>query len=191
MGPVKAHQDGDEPSPRSDHLIPEMTRNQHLTDLTLILVFLIAGCAVNDPDSSSSASHELKSARLARPPKCGIVDLASDDYGTIIRPTSGPPGTEVVLSGTTVRGEDGRWAASDRLEAWWNTGVPGSAQPIEEGPVIQLIQVDNMERCHFEATFRVPDVEPDSYRISVFVWDEGPTEGYGDFLPHHFAVTDD
>jgi hypothetical protein len=160
----------------------------HPNGLTLVLVFLIAGCGVN-ADSSRSASPGLQSARETRPPDCGVLDVASDHYGTKIRPTSGPPGTEVVLSGTTVRGEDGRWAPSDRLEAWWNTGVPGIAQPIEEGPVVQLIQVDNMKRCRFEATFRVPDVEPDRYRISVFAWEENPTEGYGFFLPHHFIVT--
>jgi hypothetical protein len=69
--------------------------------------------------------------------------------------------------------------------------VPGSAQPIEDGPVVQLVQVDNLERCQFEATFRVPDVEPARYRVSVFTWEEDPTEGYGFDLPHHFTVIDD
>jgi hypothetical protein len=168
-----------------------MTWTQHPTGLILILVFLIAGCGVNDADSVEPASPTLQSARRAPPPDCGIIDVASDDYGTKISPTSGPPGTEVVLSGTTVRGQDGRWAASDRLEAWWNTGVPGSAQPIVEGAVVQLVRVDNMERCQFEAAFRVPDVEPDRYRISVFTWEQDPAEGYGFSLPHQFTLTDD
>ena len=99
------------------------------------------------------------------------------------------------LSGTTVRGEDGRWAASDRLEAWWNTEVPASevpgGRPVDEGPVVRLARVDGMESCHFETTFSVPDVPPGRYQISVFVWAEDPRDGYGYFLPHEFTVTAD
>lgn len=41
------------------------------------------------------------------------------------------------------------------------------AQPNRKGPVVQLVQVDNMERCQFEAMFTVPDVEPDRYRMPM------------------------
>lgn len=169
-----------------------MPWSQYRAALALTLLVLAAGCRADDTASPNSSSRRLQLAGDARPPECGRTDVAGDDYGTEIHPTSGPAGTEVVLSGTTVRGEDGRWAASDRLEAWWNTEVPLiGALPINDGPIIRLVQVDSMERCRFEATFGLPDVEPGRYQISVFVWDEDPTEGYGFFLPHHFTVTRD
>jgi hypothetical protein len=94
------------------------------------------------------------------------------------------------LTGTTLRGEDGRWSPAARLEAWWNTDVPGSEIPgghaIKDGPVLQVARVDDMNRCRFETSFTVPDVEAGHYQIGVFVWHEG---GYGDFLSHEFEVT--
>lgn len=60
--------------------------------------------------------------------------------------------------------------------------------PIENGPVVKLLEVNDMERCRFERTFLVPRVEPGNYVISVFVWDD---EGYGFFLPHRFTVADE
>jgi len=128
------------------------------------------------------------------PPECGRADVASGDYGTEIDRAAGPPGTEVMFSGTTLLGEDWKWAPSDRLEAWWNTQVPASEVPggipIRDGPILKLVRVDHMERCHFETHFTVPDVEPGRYQISVFAWYENPAQGYGFFLPHHFTVTD-
>ena len=159
--------------------------------LTLALVVLIAGCGVDDPESPTRNPVAFNPVEDALPPDCGTINLVGDDYGTEIHPNRGPPGTEVVLSGTTVRGEDGRWAASDRLEAWWNTEVPESDVAIQEGATVQLVQIDNMERCRFEASFMVPDAEPGRYQISVFTWEEDPTEGYGLFLPHDFTVTRD
>jgi Tol biopolymer transport system component len=125
---------------------------------------------------------------------CGKTNIATDAYGTEIHPTSGPPGTEITFSGTTVRGEDWRWAPSDRLEAWWNTDAPASevpgGTPVKDGPVMMLARIDDMERCRFETTFAIPDVEPGRYKISVFAWDANSDAGYGLFLPHHFVVTD-
>jgi TolB protein len=134
------------------------------------------------PADSSAAEPPRSSVQAGGAPDCGMTNIASDDYGTEIHPTSGPPGTEVSFSGTTVRGEDWRWAPSDRLEAWWDTDVPWGG--------IRLVRVDDMERCRFETTFTVPDVEPGGYTISVFTWFANPDEGYGLFLPHRFAVTD-
>ena len=57
--------------------------------------------------------------------------------------------------------------------------------------MLRLVRIDDMERCQFETTFTVPDVEPGRYKISVFAWEENPDDGYGFLLPHHFTVTDD
>lgn len=143
------------------------------------------------PDTADSSPQPSPSPATQDPPDCGKTNIASDDYGTEIQPTSGPPGTEVRFSGTTLRGEDWRWAPSDRIEAWWNTdapGIPGGA-PLKAGPVVRLVRVDDMERCRFETTFTVPDADPGRYKISVFSWFENPRDGYGLFLPHYFTVT--
>lgn len=159
-----------------------------------VVLLLIAGLSANallrgrgrlDP-----VSHDQAPA-----PRCGRTEITSDEYGTEIHPSRGRAGTEVTLSGTTLRGEDGRWAPSDRLEAWWNTDTPSSAgseaRPVRDGPVVKLVVVDDMERCGFATTFTVPEAEPGRYKISVFVWDAEPDEGYGLFLPHHFRVIGD
>jgi N-acetylneuraminic acid mutarotase len=119
-------------------------------------------------------------------PDC-VVDLASDAYGTEITPHRGRPGDVVKISGTTMRGEDGRWASSDRLEAWWNTKSPGGP-PLMDGPVVKLVQVDDMRRCRFQAQFNVPDVEPGTYLVTIVTWDSPPSEGYGLALPERFIV---
>lgn len=170
-----------------------MESRLRLTTLALVAV-LLAGCTGDDAGSIEAEGTDAPDAR-ATLPNCGTIDIASHEYGTEISLSKGPPGTEVTLSGTTFRGEDGRWAPSDRLEAWWNTDVPEGEvgrgnTPIRPGPIVQLVVVENMERCRFEAAFEVPEALPGRYRISVFVWDKNPDDGYGFLLPHHFTVTD-
>jgi hypothetical protein len=105
-------------------------------------------------------------------------------------PTRAAPGDEVVISGPTFRGEDGRYFPSDRLEVWFNTELPTSqapnASPIAPGPIVHLATVYDMERCTFSSHFTVPDVTSGYYEISVFVFDEA---GYGFWLPHTLTVT--
>jgi hypothetical protein len=154
-------------------------------------VFLFAGAT---HESTHNPLWVYKPERDPDWPDCGVIDLTRDDYGTDIDSDHGPPGTTVLLSGTTFRGGDGRWAPADRLEAWWNTSVPSTelrgGRAIEDGPVLKLVQVDDMERCSFAAEFTIPDVEPGTYKISVSVWHDPPSEGYGWFLPHRFTVTE-
>jgi hypothetical protein len=109
-------------------------------------------------------------------PNCGVADPAGDAYGTEIDPHRGHPGEIVTLFGTTVRGEDGRWADAHRLEAWWNAMAPGG-QPLRDGPVFRLVRVGDMRRCEFRARFKVPDVAPGTYRISTFAWEVPPLRG--------------
>lgn len=170
-----------------------------LTAAKILLAFALAGtaCATGPPierQARRTPSPSPQTDGTTPAPDCGTIGLGRDEYGTTLDGSRGSAGTEVTLSGTTLRGEDGRWAPSDRLEAWWNTEVPRSeqsnAQPLRSGPVVKLVEVDDMERCHFEATFTVPNVEPGRYKISVFVWDANPENGYGFFLPHRFTVTE-
>jgi streptogramin lyase len=120
-------------------------------------------------------------------PDCGVTNIASGEYSTAMLPDRGPPGTGVVLSGPTVRGEDWRYAPADRVEVWWNTDVPlVPDQPITPGPIVPLATEDVSERCTFSVYFTIPEVPPGRYEVRVFMFDE---EGYGDFLGHTFEVT--
>jgi hypothetical protein len=62
-------------------------------------------------------------------PRCGVVDVGGARYGTVMEPSRAAPGDQVVLSGPTLRGEDGRYFPADRLEVWFNTKVPVSQVP--------------------------------------------------------------
>jgi hypothetical protein len=123
-------------------------------------------------------------------PRCGMLDPAGPEYNTVMLPVEASPGAEVVLSGPTFRGEDGRYFPADRLEVWFNTKVPTSqvpsAEPIAPGPILRLATVQDMEQCMFSTHFTVPHVGPGRYKITVFVFHEG---GYGWWLPHFLTVT--
>jgi hypothetical protein len=171
----------------------EMEPIRTLTALVLGAATLLGGCTAQETVPALAESKAAEMVTSGGPPNCRMTNIASDDYGTEIQPTSGPPHTEVTISGATLRGEDWGWAPSDRLEAWWNTEVPASklasSTPLKEGPVLRLVRVEDMERCRFRAVFAVPDVEPGRYQISVFVWGEDPADGYGYFPRHGFTVT--
>jgi streptogramin lyase len=123
-------------------------------------------------------------------PDCGVTNIASDEYSTVMVPDRGPPGTGVVLTGPTLRGEDWRYAPADRVEVWWNTDVPTTQvpdqPPITPGPIVLLATEDVSGRCTFSAYFTVPDVPSGRYEVRVFMYDDS---GYGDFLGHTFQVT--
>jgi hypothetical protein len=123
-------------------------------------------------------------------PDCGLISLGRETYGTTMLPKQGPSGTGVVLSGPTLRGEDGRYWPADRVEVWWNTEVPTTevtgAPPLTPGPIVPLAREDVSERCTFSVFFTVPDVRPGLYEVRVFMYHDG---GYGFFLGHDFQVT--
>ena len=103
--------------------------------------------------------------------------------------TSGRSGDVVGVLGTTFRGENGRFAPSNRLEVWWNTRVPKtqvpSTKPIARGAIVLLATVRNIDRCRFRTRFTVPDVRPGTYKVLTFVYYEG---GYGWFGRDRFTV---
>lgn len=136
-------------------------------------------------------SLEFDSAPVAPTmPDCGVIGPTSDDYSTAMLPDRGPSGTGVVLSGPTLRGEDGRYWPADRVEVWWNTEVPATevsdAPPTTPGPIVRLAREDVSERCTYSLHFTIPDVPPGRYDVRVFMYHEG---GYGFFLGHTFQVT--
>jgi len=136
-------------------------------------------------------SLQFDSGPVASPrPRCGMLNPAGPEYNTVMLPAEAAPGAEVVLSGPTFRGENGRYFPADRLEVWFNTKVPysqvPSAEPIAPGPILRLATVEDMDQCTFSTRFTVPQVGPGRYKISVFVFHEG---GYGWWLPHFLTVT--
>jgi hypothetical protein len=141
------------------------------------------------PSIASPADARSWTARELRH-RCGAVNLTSDRYGSHVYPHRGKPGKTVVVTGTTFRGEDGRFFPSNRLEVWWNTRVPASevpaAKPLKPGAIIHLATVDNMQRCRFRNDFTVPNVRPGTYKVLAFIFYEG---GYGWFGVDHFRVT--
>jgi len=52
------------------------------------------------------------------PPRCGTLVPGGKQYNTVMMPSRGAPGDEIVLSGPTFRGEDGRFFPVDRLRRW-------------------------------------------------------------------------
>ena len=75
----------------------------------------------------------------------------------------------------------------------WNTDVAVTAvpnpPPITPGPALLLAKEPILGQCRFRVAFRVPDVRPGLYRITVLIWHEPPSEGYGDAGVEHFRVT--
>jgi hypothetical protein len=122
-------------------------------------------------------------------PRCGRLDPGGKRYRTAMLPTKAAPGDEIVLSGPTLRAEDGRYFPSDRVEIWFNTKVPTTqvpnATPIAPGPVLNLVTVDDTKRCTFSTTFTVPEVKPGQYKIADFVFFKG---GYGVGIPRVLTI---
>lgn len=75
---------------------------------------------------------------------------------------------------------------------WWNTDVPATEapdpEPLGTGSILLLNREDVRGKCDFRVQFKVPDVPRGTYQISVFIYDEPPTEGYGFFGTHTFEV---
>jgi hypothetical protein len=117
--------------------------------------------------------------------ECGQVELTSRQYGIHISPRRVMAGDVVTVRGTTLRGEDGRYAPSDRIEVWWNTRFPAAdvatTKAAGPGPVLLLATEDDTERCRFRTTFPVPNVSPGTYLITVVVYDAQPANGFGLF----------
>lgn len=134
---------------------------------------------IDTPDNESDPAWQPRVE-----PDCGQIDVGSDDYGLELTRTEATAGTTIGVAGTTLRGEDGRWAPAGRIEMWWNTEVP-DGQPIDEGPVVELLEVTEMEACTWESRFEVPDVPPGDYEITTFAFDDN---GYGVFGTDEFRV---
>ncbi len=149
----------------------------------------ITGSGKGSPSSSVATTTHAAWATGERP-ECARNSVDSREYGSHLAEATGHPGDSVEVYGTTLRGEDGRWARSRRLEVWWNTYIPdirgADAKPVNpDSPVLLLTTVTDMGSCRFHTTFEVPDVPPGRYPIRTIVFQVGE---YGWFGYHHFIV---
>jgi hypothetical protein len=106
-------------------------------------------------------------------PRCGVTSVTGDTYGIHLSSTSGEVGGTIAVYGTTLRGEDGRFAPSQRLEVWWNAQWPNgqaTPEPFRAGPVVLLAVVNDMDHCRFRTAFDVPNVPPGVYEVRAFVF---------------------
>jgi hypothetical protein len=63
--------------------------------------------------------------------------------------------------------------------------MPGVKPLNNDGPIVRLAVVRNMDRCRFSTQFEVPDVPPGTYPVRTFVFSTG---GYGLFGWATFSV---
>src|SRR5207249_2665634 len=64
------------------------------------------------PATSPSGAHPAASPYALNQLHCGFISLTSPRYGSHIRSTSGQAGKSLEVFGTTLRGENGRFAPS-------------------------------------------------------------------------------
>jgi|GEM_PF-6145365 hypothetical protein len=159
-----------------------------------ITMALISGCtALRTPDATGRApSPSLvgPSAATKLEPNCGTIDIGSSRYEIHFSPTTATPGDRVIVRGTTLRTEGGRFAPSSHAEVWWNTLVPqkvvADAEPIVDGsPVVRLATIANMDRCRLRTVFTIPYARPGRYQVRTFIFHKG---GYGVSPPVYFTV---
>ena len=151
---------------------------------TMVAAVLVGGCVPRDAatspvplPTSDPPAREIEQGRG----RCGVTDLGQD-YGTRIEPAEGRPGDDLTFSGTTFRGEDGRWAPSRKIELWLSDGRLGV--PASDGTVLVVTVVPRLA-CRFRTTATVPEVPPGRYRLTPLVFSGS---GYGYFLHEPFLV---
>ena len=167
-----------------------------ITRTVLALVFVLGACTPASREPHIPRAAPASSPSQAPPnvprehPNCGFISPTNPRYGSQASSISGRAGDIVTMSGTTLRGENGRFARSHRLEIWWNTKIPqtevAGAQPVnDDSPIVLLAAVDEMNRCRFRTEFEVPDVPSGTYVLRTFVYSD---EGYGLFGWERFTV---
>jgi Tol biopolymer transport system component len=132
---------------------------------------------VRDDLLASLSSLELDRCFPSEPP-----ELVSES-GTLSS-AEGNPGAEVALSGPTGRDGNWFWSPLDRIEVWWSQGP--IERPTETGTQLLLASVEPGQDCTFAANFRVPDVPPGRYLVTVLAYGPG---GFGWMAERQFTVT--
>lgn len=137
-------------------------------------VYVFFGTDHPPPTQLAAADAELARLRLpgapatltAKPTKCP-KPTGTDYYDTSVRPSSGPPGTTVVLSG--------RLPASSTVVAYWNLDFdhwPSLTSPSPEPAVarspVRLLGAQRVaSRCTYHVRITIPPARPGRYPLEV------------------------
>jgi len=157
----------------------------------LASLFLAAACT---NDLAPLTQRTRAPAPASRPSRatvprseCGQLDVGGKRYRAALRPSHGPPGTIVHVSGPTLRGEDGRYSPEYEIELRWNESLPGlhPHQLYARRTFAVGTDPNVLGKCWFRMTFRVPRVPPGLYPIDKRDYHPG---GYGIFV-YPFRVT--
>jgi len=136
-----------------------------------------AGQPVRDEMLASLSSLVVDRCPPAEPP------VRVSKFGTL-EPYSGRPGERVTLSGPTGRDENWFWAPLNSIEVWWSRAPIGIPQ--QTGEQHLLVTVAPGTTCSFSVDFRVPNVSPGRYLVSVLGYS---SDGFGVMGERRFTVT--
>ncbi|MDP9222508.1 MAG: hypothetical protein M3P18_01365 [Actinomycetota bacterium] len=136
-----------------------------------------ASRAVRDDMLSSLSSLVVDRCPPAEPP------VLLSKFGTLA-PDNGRPGDQVTLSGPTGRDENWFWAPLDKIEVWWSRGPIGTPEQTAEQHLLATVTLGTT--CSFSMSFRVPNVPPGSYLVTVL--GDG-SDGFGWMGERRFIVT--
>ncbi len=143
-----------------------------------VLVRVYFGTAMPSAALVRQAQTELDTLQI--PPVCPVP---SGTYAPGLSVASGPPGTQVTVSGpVSYQGMYGTYAvAKEQMQVWWNFQsdnsnrwtdlLPGGAtpSPANGGSVTMVTSASIDGACSWQATFAIPDVPPGAYPITVLI----------------------
>jgi hypothetical protein len=155
-------------------------------------VYVFFGTDHPIPSELAAADAELARLRLpgapstspAKPAKCR-KPTGTNYYDTAIRPSSGPAGTTVTISG--------RVPASSTVAAYWNLdfdhwpSITSSSPAPARGGSVQFLGTQNVAGvCTYSVRVRIPKARSGAYPIEVLY---GDVHGDASFAPVDFRVT--
>ena len=161
-----------------------------------VLVRVYFGTSAPSAALVRKAQAELDTLQI--PPVCPVPPGA---YQPVLSVTSGPPGTQVTVSGpVSYQGMDGTYeVAKEQMQVWWNFQsdnsnrwtdlLPGGASPspANSGAVTMVTSATTDGVCSWQASFAVPDVPAGAYPITVLIV-SGPSATSGGSLIFHVTA---
>lgn len=155
-------------------------------------VYVFFGTDHPVPSEFAGADAELALLRLPGAPTASTPKPAecrkpagTGYYDTAIRPSSGPPGTTVVVSG--------RVPPSSAVTAYWNldldhwSSITTSDPVAAHGGPVEFLGTQNVTGlCAYDVRVTIPTARPGSYPIDVLY---GEREGSASLAPVTFRVT--
>ncbi len=158
-----------------------------------VLVRVYYGTSTPSAALVRKAQAELDTLQI--PPVCPVPPGA---YKPVLSVTSGPPGTQVTVSGpVSYQGMDGTYeVAKEQMQVWWNFQsdnsnrwtdlLPGGASPspANSGAVTMVTSATADGVCSWQASFAVPDVPAGAYPITVLIVSGPGATGGGSLIFH-------